>query len=145
MRLILYRTKFFETSTIGRLYLDENFICWTCEDKDRKLSSDMTLDQIKAIKVPSETAIPYGTYKLAMTMSNRFKKVMPLLLNVPGFDGIRIHSGNTRKDTEGCILPGLVNTGDSVINSKLATVNVYKIVTEGLKYGEFYIDIRCTK
>lgn len=142
MKLILFRTKFYEGSTIGRLYLDENFICWTLEDKDRELTSDMTPEQIAKIKVYGSTAIPYGTYEIEMTYSRRFKRMMPQLIDVPGFEGIRIHSANKASQLEGCIAPGLVPSGDQVLNSRLATANVNKIITEGLKHGKFYITIR---
>lgn len=141
MKLILYRTKFYETATIGRLYLDEHFICWTLEDKTRDICTDATLEEIAEVKIPKHTAIPYGTYEIQMTYSNRFKKVMPLLIDVPGFTGIRIHSANKASELEGCIAPGLVNSGESVLNSRIATASVYQIINEGLKHGKFYITI----
>lgn len=93
--------------TIGRLYVNgELFGCNTLEDTDRGLRQGMSLDEIKSKKKYGETAIPTGSYECVYTYSNRFKKMLPLLLNVPGFDGIRIHSGNSAKDTLGCILIG---------------------------------------
>lgn len=93
---------------------------FSMEDTDRGLKQDMPLAGIKEIKVKSKTAIPYGKYEVALTYSERFKKLLPLLLNVPGFEGIRIHSGNTESDTEGCILLGTTRTGDRVLNSRIA-------------------------
>ena len=141
MKLTLRRTKFFEHTTIGRLYLDEHFLMYTLEDKDRSICSDTPLDEIARVKVQNETAIPYGTYEIRMTYSNRFKKLMPELIDVPGFTGIRIHPGNNRKDTAGCILPGLVNAGDKLVNSKLAYANVITVITEALKRGKLFITI----
>jgi len=141
MKLILRRTKFFDDTTIGRLYLDEHFLMYTLEDKDRSICSDASLDEIARVKVQNETAIPYGTYEIRMTYSNRFKKVMPELIDVPGFTGIRIHPGNHRKDTAGCILPGLVNAGDKLVNSKLAYANAITVITEALKRGKLFITI----
>lgn len=93
--------------TISRLYVNgELFGCNTLEDTDRGLRQDMPLEEIKKKKVYGETAIPSGSYECVYTFSNRFKKMLPLLKNVPGFDGIRIHSGNSAKDTLGCILVG---------------------------------------
>jgi hypothetical protein len=142
MKLILYRTKFYEGSTIGRLYLDEHFICWAVEDKDRGLTSDMTPEQIAEIKIPGKTAIPYGTYEIQMTYSNRFKRIMPQLIDVPGFTGIRIHSANRASQLSGCIAPGLVNAGESVMNSRIATANITSIIKEALKHGKLHITIR---
>lgn len=90
--------------TIGHLYVDGEYLCDTLEDKDRGLKDTDDLEHIKKVKVKGETAIPMGAYKVRLTFSPRFKKTLPLIENVKGFDGIRIHSGNTPKDTEGCLL-----------------------------------------
>ena len=104
--------------TISRLYVNGKlFGCNTLEDADRGLSQDMQLEEIKKKKVYGQTAIPRGSYECVYTYSNRFKKMLPLLKDVPGFDGIRIHSGNSAKDTEGCILVGLNLKKGMVLNS----------------------------
>lgn len=90
--------------TIGKLFIDGEYFCDTLEDADRGLNDNMDLDRILELKKPTITAIPVGTYKILITYSPRFHQNMPLLMNVKGFDGIRIHSGNTHKDTSGCIL-----------------------------------------
>jgi len=141
MKLRLVRTKFYESSTIGRLYAEEHFICWTLEDKDRGLWQEQPLECIKTVKVHSETAIPYGTYEIIKTMSPKFKKVTPLLLDVPGFEGIRIHSANKASQLEGCIAPGLVAAGDAVIDSRKAIINVNKIIDYALSKEKVYIEI----
>jgi hypothetical protein len=87
--------------TIGELYIDGVLLCYTLEDRDRFLELN------HSAKVKSQTAIPTGDYRVVISMSNRFKKLLPEILNVEGFLGIRIHSGNTEKDTEGCILVGM--------------------------------------
>ena len=92
--------------TIGKLYIDGEYFCDTIEDTDRGLTQTMTDAQIKSKKVYGQTAIPTGTYRVIISYSIKFKRQMPLLLNVPGFLGIRIHSGNTEKDTEGCLIVG---------------------------------------
>ena len=108
--------------TISRLYVNgELFGCNTLEDTDRGLRQDMLLEDIKGKKVYGETAIPTGSYECVYTYSNRFKKMLPLLLNVPGFDGIRIHSGNSAKDTLGCILVGKNDKKGWVSNSRFWT------------------------
>ena len=105
--------------TISRLYVNGNlFGCNTLEDTDRGLRQDMQLEEIKKKKVYGKTAIPSGIYECVYTYSNRFKRMLPLLLNVKGFEGIRIHSGNSSKDTEGCILVGLNLKKGMVLNSR---------------------------
>jgi phosphosulfolactate synthase (CoM biosynthesis protein A) len=71
-----------------------------------------------------------------MTMSNRFKKVMPLLVSVPGFEGVRIHSGNTSEDTEGCVIVGLTRLATSVGVSKMATAALYQKIQGAVDRGE---------
>lgn len=125
MELTLKRIAKKDTYTIGKLYVDDEYFCDTLEDKDRGLTFDMPLEDIKKVKVYGQTAIPTGRYQVVMNMSTRFKKVMPLLLNVPGFDGIRIHSGNTAADTQGCILLGQNKVVGKVINSRIYTDKLY--------------------
>ena len=125
MELTLKRIAKKDTYTIGKLYVDGEYFCDTLEDKDRGLTSDMSLKDIKKIKVYGQTAIPSGRYRVTMNMSSRFKKVVSLLLNVPGFDGIRIHSGNTAADTQGCILLGQNKVVGKVINSRIYTDKLY--------------------
>lgn len=102
MKLTLQRVKLGEDYTIGKLLVDGKFICYTLEDKVRE-EIGVPVEQWK---VAGKTAIPKGTYSVTITMSNRFKIKLPLLDSVPGFSGVRIHTGNSSKDTEGCILVG---------------------------------------
>ena len=104
--------------TIGHLYIDGEYFCDTLEDTDRGLTNEMPLSEIKKKKVHSKTAIPTGEYKIKMTYSPKFKMILPLLLNVEGFDYIRIHSGNSAEDTDGCLLLGLNKVKGKVIDSK---------------------------
>lgn len=110
MRLRLKRQVLSEEFTLGELFIDDVHFCYTVEDKVRP----------KGEKVFGKTAIPYGTYSVIVNMSNHFKKEMPLLLNVTGFEGVRIHSGNTAADSEGCIIIGLTKTADGVGMSRVA-------------------------
>lgn len=96
MMLHLQRSKIFPHCTIGRLSIDGVFFCHTLEDTVRPAG----------VKIPGRTAIPAGQYEVLLTHSVRFKKILPLLLKVPGFEGVRIHGGNTADDTLGCILVG---------------------------------------
>lgn len=98
MKLTLKRTYKAPDYTIGHLYIDGQYFCDTLEDTVRDLTREK--------KIPGQTAIPAGTYHVLVTYSPKFKRKLPILVNVPMFTGIRIHRGNTAKDTEGCILVG---------------------------------------
>ena len=103
--------------TIGKMHIDGEYFCDTLEDTDRGLSQSMDLNEIKSKKVPGQTAIPTGTYKVIVNQSPKFKRNLPRLLAVPGFEGVLIHRGNTNKDTAGCILIGENKEVGKVINS----------------------------
>lgn len=107
----LYKT---ETSTIGELLIDGVFECFTLEDAERP------------VKIKNETAIPKGTYRVIINQSNRFKRLLPLLLNVPNFEGVRIHSGNSNHDTEGCILVGQTRHKNYIGQSRKAFDKLFK-------------------
>ncbi|SCH15635.1 Uncharacterised protein [uncultured Bacteroides sp.] len=107
--------------TIGDLYIDGVWFSNVLEDTDRGLSFDMTEEEIKKIKVYGKTAIPKGTYKVEVTYSPKFKQYLPILLNVKGFSGIRVHSGNTAEDTLGCLLVGYNKVKGQVINSRVTS------------------------
>ena len=110
MKLELKRFEYGSTFTIGRFYIDGVYHCFSLEDVVRQ-----------GAKVDGQTAIPVGTYNVIIDVSTRFGKQLPHVLNVPNFTGVRIHTGNTSKDTEGCILLGQTWTkGDFIGNSKLA-------------------------
>lgn len=106
MRITLIRIANRPTYCIGKLYVDGKYLCETIEDVDRGLDDKMTEEEILKVKVKDETAIPTGIYNVYLTYSPKFKKQMPIIANVKGFSGIRIHSGNTAKDSSGCLLVG---------------------------------------
>ena len=124
MKLLLKRSSHSDKSTIGKLFLDGEFFCHTLEDVTRPE------------KVYGETAIPEGTYKVKITYSPRFKRDLPLLLNVPKFEGIRIHAGNTAKDTEGCILVGDLAGQDIVWQSRAAFNRLFDKLKAAQSAGE---------
>ena len=128
MKLELKRLKFGEDYTIGRLTLDGRFLCYTLEDKVREVIGE----PVVTWKVQDKTAIPVGVYPVIITMSARFKIRLPLLMDVPGFSGIRIHTGNTSKDTEGCILVGSTWDGSSgwIGSSKVAFSLLFPILDQ---------------
>lgn len=127
MKLHLQRLPSTSESTTGKLSVDGQFECYTLEDIVRPAG---------AAKVYSKTAIPAGTYSIAITYSNRFRRLMPLLNNVPGFAGIRIHSGNTAADTEGCLLVGTGTATNMVTNSRAAYAVLYDKLKTALDAGE---------
>lgn len=118
MNLKLVRIAFKETYTIGKLYVDGKYVCDVIEDKDRGLDDSMTVAEILMKKKYGETAIPTGHYKIEITYSPKYKRMMPLILNVKGYSGIRIHSGNTSKDTLGCLLVGKNTVKGMVTDSR---------------------------
>jgi len=122
MRLELKRIARKKDYTIGKIYANGRYICDTIEDADRGLNDNMDLKEIQAKKVYGETAIPTGIYRIKITYSPKYKKQMPLVEDVKGFEGIRIHSGNTAKDSLGCIIVGENKVKGKVINSR-ATYN----------------------
>lgn len=95
-----------ESYTMSRLFVDGENFCNALEDTDRGLYQGLCREYVLAKKVKGATAIPRGTYNVIYTYSPRFKRKLPLIENVTGYEGVRIHPGNTAKDTEGCILVG---------------------------------------
>ncbi|MEJ7823497.1 MAG: DUF5675 family protein [Chitinophagaceae bacterium] len=128
-------------STMGKLFMPTGEMFFTCEDTDRGLDKSMPLKTIWEKKVKGKTAIPTGTYEIIVSYSNKFKKYLPLLLNVPGYQGIRIHPGNTHADTEGCILPGISKLGDSIRQSKTAYWIIFDKIAEAVVTDKIYISI----
>ena len=121
MELLLKRRYRNDKYTIGDLYIDGVWFSNVLEDTDRGLTDDMSEEEIKKIKVYGKTAIPTGRYKIEVTYSPKFKRYLPILLNVKGFSGIRVHSGNTHEDTLGCLLVGYNKVKGQVINSRVTS------------------------
>ena len=122
MLIEVKRFEFKDTHTVGKMYVDGVYECYTLEDAIRN-----------GTKIIGKTAIPIGEYKLIVDASTRFKQDMPHILDVPDFTGVRIHSGNTSADTDGCILVGTSWNGkDFIGNSKIA----YKKLFDKLKQNK---------
>lgn len=136
MELKLIRKYRCSNYCIDKLYINNIYFSDVLEDPDRGLQDSMSLEEIKKIKIKGNTCIPYGTYNITITYSPRFKKNLPLLLNVKGFEGIRIHSGNTSKDTEGCLLPGFNKIKGQVIDSRVTTDKLIAQIQQALNKGE---------
>lgn len=135
MNILIKRIAKKDNYTIGKLYINGQYFCDTLEDKDRGLKQSDNIITIKAKKIFSKTAIPLGTYNVDITYSPKFKKYLPIVENVKGFGGIRIHSGNTANDTEGCILVGkntivgMVTHSQDTLKALLQKLNVNENIT----------------
>ncbi|MDT4332771.1 DUF5675 family protein [Methylomonas sp. MED-D] len=129
MELNLTRVEFTDESTIGELSINGTFECYTLEDK------------VRPVKVKGMTAIPAGSYEIIINFSERFKKPLPLLLNVPNFDGVRIHPGNSAKDTEGCILVGKSKSADFVGSSRAAFETLFEKLKRAAENEKIFIHI----
>lgn len=135
MELNIKRIARRETYTIGRLYIDGKYFCETLEDKDRGLRQDMPIAVIRATKRKGITAIPTGRYRITLAVqSPKFSKraiyqfcngYLPRLINVPGYDGVLIHIGNTARDTEGCLLVGKNTQVGKVLDSRKMFIELY--------------------
>jgi hypothetical protein len=108
MMLTILREPSTDGATIGSLFVDGVWYCWSLEDIERD------------IKIAGATAIPVGRYAVRLTYSPRFKMMLPEIQAVPGFSGVRIHAGNTASDTDGCILVGQKRDGATVLRSRMA-------------------------
>nr|DAK10620.1 MAG TPA: hypothetical protein [Caudoviricetes sp.] len=122
--------------TIGRMSLNEEYFCDTLEDTDRGLKSTMSEEEILSKKRKGITAIPTGKYDVILTFSPRFKRVLPLLLNVPGYQYIRVHNGNRPDSTEGCLLVGENKVKGQVLNSRATLEKLMSILLECEKRKE---------
>lgn len=150
LNLTLKRIAKRPTYTIGRLYVDGQYFCDTLEDTDRGLKQSLPESLNKAKKVKGKTAIPTGRYRVTLNVkSQKYSKVafynfcngcVPRLLNVPAFDGILIHVGNTAVDTEGCILVGQNKQVGKVLNSKDTFLRLYDVLNDN-KNKNIYIKI----
>lgn len=126
MILRLNRIKHDPNFTIGELYVDGKWECFTLEDTVRPLGE----------KVYGKTAIPVGQYRVTVNVSNRFKRLLPILHQVPQFEGVRIHPGNRPEDTEGCILVGRSKGKDAIYESRLAFNALLPKIQAALAKGE---------
>ena len=134
MKLILKRIALRSEYTIGKLYVDGEYACDTIEDTVRDLDKDGKFTNGE-VKIPGKTAIPYGRYEVTMKVKSpkysnftkyswakKYDGYLPRLLNVPHFEGVLIHAGNTAADTEGCLLVGL----NKVVGKVVDSVNTFR-------------------
>lgn len=132
MNLLLQRQPSANGWTLGKLLIDDQPECLTCEDVVREVPGK----PVESWKVQNQTAIPSGRYQVILNVSMRFKRLMPLLLDVQGFSGVRIHSGNTAADTEGCILVGRKSDANGVLESRLAFEPLLTLLKTAFNKGE---------
>lgn len=129
MQIKVVRKEYTPKSTIGELSINDRFECFTLEDR------------IRAAKVRETTAIPHGNYEVVVTWSNRFKRPLPLLMNVPNFEGVRIHTGNTDENTEGCLLVGKTKRPDFVGDSRVAFEALFPKIQEAVQREKVFLEI----
>jgi Family of unknown function (DUF5675) len=129
MELQVKRTDFTDNSTIGELSVNGQFECYTLED------------MVRPVKIAGKTAIPAGRYEVIIDFSQRFGRLLPLLLNVPNFEGVRIHPGNAAADTEGCILVGEEKSQDFVGQSRAAFDRLFAKLSAAAEKEKNYLEI----
>jgi hypothetical protein len=136
LQFTLDRYEFTDEFTIGKLYANETFICYTLEGYDRYLENGY-------VKVQNNTVIPRGLYNMTVNFSERFQRKMPLVLNVPGFSSIRIHSDNSAANTDGCILVSMSKVIDSVLGSIDVVAMIIELIDKAITDGQsITIEIR---
>ena len=133
MKIKLIRETYTKDSTIGKLYLNDVFFCYTLEDA------------VRDKKIKSVTAIDAGIYQVVIDFSNRFQQLMPLLLNVKNYAGVRIHWGNYSKDSDGCILVGTTKGVDFIGNSKKCYAVLLSKMKQAIQREKITIEIVDTK
>jgi len=139
MKIQVNRNHFNQTSTISDLSIDGEFICLVLEDIVREVIGQ----PVSQWKIQNQTAIPRGTYKVVINHSAHFNKELPQILNVPGFEGVRIHCGNKADDTEGCLLVGSTNLGDTIGGSRTAFDKLFPMMKAAFDSGEnIEIDVK---
>src|SRR5687768_17793259 len=129
MDLNVKRLVFSEESTVGELSINGEFECYTLEDK------------VRPVKVKGRTAIPPGRYEVIINFSQRFQRQLPLLLNVPNFEGVRIHPGNTAANTEGCILVGDTKSENFIGQSRVAFNRLFKKMKAASETEKIFMEI----
>ncbi len=126
----------------GKMYINGKYLCFTIEDEDRGLTKTMPLEEIKTKKQYGITGIPLGKYQVAMTFSNRFQVYMPQIMDVPGWEGVRIHTANKATELEGCIAVGLEDSSDGFMgNSKTAYTELIKQIKAVEKKEKIWLTI----
>ena len=133
MKIDVKRFEYGTNFTISKLFIDGIYECFVLEDKVRELDGV----PVSTWKIPNETAIPKGTYSVINTFSPHFNRALPLLVSVPGYEGVRIHPGNTDKNTEGCLLLGTTWAGSDFIGASVLAFDAFYLkFSQALGIGE---------
>jgi hypothetical protein len=127
MKLVITRKIFDDLCSLGELTVDGEFECYTLEPVTRPEGAE---------KIPGKTAIPYGTYKVIITYSNHMGIDLPLLVDVPNFEGVRIHPGNFPANTEGCTLVGENQGHDEIQASRTAFDGLFGKIRQAIAQGD---------
>ncbi len=144
MNLVLQRDVLVTTYTLGTLSANGRHIGYTLEDPMRAIVTEPGYKWLRRCKLAGKTAIPAGRYEIIVSYSNRFRRLLPMLLNVPDFTAIRVHGGNDTDDTEGCPLLGLerdINRG-RVWNCPPAVDALTSMIRESAQAGKVWIEVR---
>lgn len=143
MELRVTRQIFTDKSSISVLTIngEPKPECWILEDKDRGLTYSMSESEITGLKKYGITAIPYGRYEVVVSFSNHFQKMLPLLVGVKGFAGVRMHSGNRPEDTDGCLLTGTEHGTDTVLHSHDAFDPLFAKIKKAMETEKVFITI----
>lgn len=138
MLIKVIRKQFLPDRCLGELYLNDKFLCYTLEDKDRGLEQSMTNAEIDKLKINAQTACPSGKYRIVLSYSTKLKRFLPLLLDVPRGKGVRIHKGSDIEWTSACILVGTniiknnkltgIVTAENLLMKELKKVNEQKAI-----------------
>lgn len=137
VKMLLERVQIDPDVTIGALSIDGDFECWILEDPVREVKGQ----PVAQWKIPGKTAIPYGIYAVQITWSNRFGRLLPILIAVDGYVGIRIHAGNTVLNTEGCLLTGTDRYARTLGRSRMALDALIPKIDRALHMGGVSIEI----
>jgi len=136
MYIYVHRHYLGSTYTIGRMYVNGEYYCDSLEDKDRGLSKSLTLERNKAMKVYGKTAIPIGVYQVGLHKWTKYNIVVPILQNVPAFEGILIHNGKNENNTEGCILVGENTIKGQLTNGYRYMTDLTNMIRKAIRSGE---------
>jgi hypothetical protein len=144
VNLLLKREALIKDVTAGSLWIDGEFFCWTLEDPVRELVTPQGWVWRPILKVVGKTAIPSGRYPVTVTFSNRFRRRMPLVMNVPDFTGVRFHGGVHVDHTEGCPLMGRWRSDDyrTIGNSESLTGELVTLIDSAERHGKVYVEVR---
>jgi hypothetical protein len=121
-----------DEATLGAFYREGAFHCWSLEDVIREIPGRPVLEW----KVDGKTAIPAGVYQVRLSLSPKFDRTLPELVDVPGFKGIRIHRGNYPRDTEGCPLVGFARAHAAIVNSAPAESTLVTALLDAERAGD---------